>query len=133
MCGAIRHGTCDMNCIFCDPDVSSIVIKNDAGYARWDTYPVSPGHLLVIPHRHIMSLFEATGEEIAGLWDLILQAKDLLDVKFHPDGYNIGVNVGRAAGQSIMHLHVHVIPRYSGDVQEPKGGVRGVIPARQQY
>ena len=92
-----------------------------------------PGHLLLIPFRHIPTLFEATDEEQAALLALVREAKDLLDERFHPDGYNIGVNVGTAAGQTVMHLHVHVIPRYAGDMEDPRGGVRGVIPERRGY
>ena len=92
-----------------------------------------PGHLLVIPYRHIPGLFDATDEEQAALLALVREAKDLLDGRLHPDGYNIGVNVGTAAGQTVMHLHVHVIPRYAGDVEDPRGGVRGAIPERRGY
>jgi len=94
---------------------------------------VNPGHLLLIPFRHVAGFFEATDEEQAALLALVREAKRLLDDRFHPDGYNIGVNVGTAAGQSVMHLHVHVIPRYAGDMEEPRGGVRGVIPERRGY
>ncbi len=92
-----------------------------------------PGHLLLIPFRHIPTLFEATDEEQAALLALVREAKDLLDDRFRPDGYNIGVNVGTAAWQTVMHLHVHVIPRYAGDMEDPRGGVRGVIPERRGY
>ena len=92
-----------------------------------------PGHLLLIPFRHIPTLFEATDEEQAALLALVREAKDLLDDRFRPDGYNIGVNVGTAAGQTVMHLHVHVIPRYAGDMEDPRGGVRGVIPEKRGY
>ena len=89
--------------------------------------------MLVIPYRHFESYFEATAEEKQELWDLVDQAKAVIDKEHNPDGYNIGINIGQHAGQSIMHLHIHIIPRYKGDVENPKGGVRGVIPARQKY
>ena len=123
----------DMTCPFCNPSLEEIVLANDLCYARYDKFPVNPGHLLLIPFRHIPTLFEATDEEQAALLALVREAKRLLDNRFHPDGYNIGVNVGTAAGQSVMHLHVHVIPRYAGDMEEPRGGVRGVIPERRGY
>jgi diadenosine tetraphosphate (Ap4A) HIT family hydrolase len=123
----------DMTCPFCNPSLEEIVLQNDLCYARYDKFPVNPGHLLLIPFRHIPTLFEATDEEQAALLALVREAKRLLDNRFHPDGYNIGVNVGTAAGQSVMHLHVHVIPRYAGDMEEPRGGVRGVIPERRGY
>ncbi|MDO9538618.1 MAG: HIT family protein [Methanocalculus sp.] len=122
-----------MTCPFCDPVSSDIVLKNDLAYARFDLYPVSPGHLLIIPFRHVASFFEATGDEEAALLSLVHDARRLLDEHYAPDGYNIGVNIGAAAGQSVMHLHLHVIPRYKGDMEEPKGGVRGVIPGRRVY
>jgi len=88
---------------------------------------------LLIPFRHIASLFDATDAEQAALLALVREAKTLLDEHFHPEGYNIGVNVRAAAGQTVMHLHVHVIPRYAGDVEDPRGGVRGAIPERRGY
>jgi len=123
----------DMTCPFCNPSLEEIVLQNDLCYARYDKFPVNPGHLLLIPFRHVAGFFEATDEEQAALLALVREAKDLLDERFHPDGYNIGVNVGTAAGQTVMHLHVHVIPRYAGDMEEPRGGVRGVIPERRGY
>ncbi|RQD82137.1 MAG: HIT family protein [Methanocalculus sp. MSAO_Arc2] len=120
-------------CPFCDPALSEIVLANDLAYARFDLYPVSPGHLLLIPFRHVASFFEATEAEQAALMSLVHDTRRLLDTRYVPDGYNIGVNIGPAAGQSVMHLHVHVIPRYAGDMEEPKGGVRGVIPGKRRY
>lgn len=122
-----------MNCIFCNPDEEDIVLKNVHGYARYDGFPVSPGHLLVIPYRHVSNLFELTDEEIGGLWSLVKEGREFLDEKYHPDGFNVGVNVGETAGQSIFHVHIHLIPRYLGDVEDPKGGVRGVIPGKMRY
>ncbi|MDD1724249.1 MAG: HIT family protein [Methanospirillum sp.] len=120
------------HCIFCTPG-ADIILENLDAYARFDAHPVSPGHLLVIPKRHIGSLFEATPAELAGLWNLLEKAKQYLAERFNPNGYNIGVNDGTAAGQTIMHLHIHLIPRYTGDMDDPRGGVRGVIPGRQKY
>ncbi|MCQ1538280.1 HIT family protein [Methanocalculus taiwanensis] len=105
----------------------------DLAYARYDLYPVSPGHQLAIPFRHVASFFEATEAEQAALLSLVHDARRLLDERYAPDGYNIGVNIGAAAGQSVMHLHLHVIPRYAGDMDDPKGGVRGVIPEKRGY
>ncbi len=118
-------------CPFCktiDP-----VLENSLAYAVYDTWPVNEGHLLIIPKRHYPSFFESTQEEIDSILDLIRQGKELLDDVYKPDGYNIGVNVGMASGQTIMHIHVHLIPRFFGDMDDPVGGVRGVIPARQKY
>ena len=119
------------DCPFCgDPE---IVIENELAFAHYDTYPVSAGHCLLIPRRHFAEYFEATAAEKAAIWQLLDEVKPIIDQEFGPDGYNVGVNIGAAAGQSIPHLHIHVIPRYEGDVENPQGGVRGVIPHRQKY
>lgn len=123
--------TTTSDCLFCD--ASKAVLRNDHVFVRFDDYPVNPGHCLIIPHRHFPSFFEATAEERAAIFSIIDEAKALVDAQFQPGGYNIGVNVGPIAGQSVLHLHVHLIPRYAGDVENPKGGVRGVIPSRQKY
>ena len=120
----------DLTCPFCNPLPDEIVLQNTLCYARYDRYPASPGHLLLIPFRHIPTLFDATDAELLAL---AREAKTLLDDRFHPDGYNVGANIGRAAGQTVMHLHVHVIPRYAGDVADPRGGVRGAIPEKRIY
>ena len=119
------------NCPFCS--FKDAMLANDAAYVRQDKHPVTPGHLLIVTRRHFADYFEATTAERAALSDLLMAGKALLDERFQPDGYNIGVNVGATAGQTIMHLHVHLIPRYRGDVADPRGGVRGVIPVRQHY
>ena len=120
-------------CIFCTRDPDEIALENDLAYARFDKNPVSPGHLLIIPKRHIQSVFEAKAGEMIALWDLVTIARHHLDDWFSPDGYNIGINDGISAGQTILHLHIHLIPRYTGDMPDPRGGVRGVIPHKQQY
>lgn len=96
-------------------------------------YPVSPGHTLIIPRRHVASFFDLTRDEVAAVMDLIRSTRQLLDQQHRPNGYNIGVNVGAAAGQTVFHVHVHLIPRYFGDVQKPRGGVRHVVPHRADY
>ncbi|HPI98491.1 MAG TPA: HIT family protein [Synergistales bacterium] len=119
-------------CIFCSISQEK-VIENELAYAIWDSFPVNPGHMLIIPRRHISSYFETTPEEREALDSVMFSAKKLVDRKYQPDGYNIGINHGEAAGQSIMHLHIHLIPRYYGDMDKPKGGVRGVIPHKRGY
>ncbi|MGA9575187.1 MAG: HIT family protein [Lysobacterales bacterium] len=109
------------------------MIQNDLAFAHYDSYPVNPGHCLVITHRHIAGYFEATAEEKAAIWALVDEMKSIIDKEFKPDGYNVGVNIGETAGQSIPHLHIHMIPRYKGDMENPRGGVRGVIPHKQKY
>ncbi|WP_338046597.1 DEAD/DEAH box helicase family protein [Polyangium spumosum] len=109
------------------------IASNPLAFAVPDLYPVSPGHTLVIPRRLIATWFEATPEEQAAIFQLVDEVKRKLDAEHSPDGYNIGINAGEAAGQTVMHLHVHVIPRYRGDVDDPRGGVRHVIPGKGNY
>ena len=118
-------------CPFCSTDGALLI--NSLAYVRPDKFPVAPGHLLVIPLRHDPDFLAIRIEELAAVWALVGEAKALLDERYHPDGYNLGVNVGEAAGQTVGHAHLHLIPRYRGDAQNPRGGVRGVIPAKQQY
>ena len=121
-------------CRFCLTKPSRrIMIKGQYGFAAWDRHPASEGHFLVIPYRHFASYFDIKDEEREELWNLVAQGREMCEQKYHPDGYNIGINIGEAAGQSIHHLHIHVIPRYKGDVENPKGGVRGVIPQNKLY
>lgn len=125
-----------MSCPFCDQDVSladGVFLENALVYVREDKFPVSPGHLLVIPRRHAVDWFDLSADEQAAVADLINRAKCWLDEQHRPDGYNIGMNCGRAAGQTVMHMHCHLIPRYHGDVADPRGGLRGVIPGKQRY
>ena len=118
-------------CILCDRE--DFFRENQLAWMKYDKYPVSPGHSLIITKRHIESFFDTTPEERQAINELLEEAKKLLDQQYDPDGYNIGINCGEAAGQSIMHLHVHLIPRYWGDSDNPKGGVRGVVPGKRIY
>jgi diadenosine tetraphosphate (Ap4A) HIT family hydrolase len=118
---------------FARPAPEDQVLRNDLCYARWDKYPVSKGHLLVIPFREFASYFDASEEEKRALWSLVDKAKAHLDGLYRPAGYNVGMNIGRAAGQTVMHMHIHVIPRYENDMPWPRGGVRGVIPKKRKY
>jgi diadenosine tetraphosphate (Ap4A) HIT family hydrolase len=119
-------------CLFCK-DPRGVSLEHALAYSARDTYAVSPGHTLVIPRRHVASFFDLTPDEVAAIMALINEEKKRIDAEFHPDGYNIGVNVGQAAGQSIFHVHIHLIPRYKGDVENPQGGVRHVIPRNAHY
>jgi diadenosine tetraphosphate (Ap4A) HIT family hydrolase len=119
-------------CLFCT-DAKGVSLQNELAYSARDSYAVSPGHTVVVPRRHVAEFFDLSLEEIAACMDLIKQEKDLIDEEFKPDGYNIGVNVGPAAGQSIFHVHIHIIPRYKGDVENPQGGVRHVLPKKAHY
>ena len=119
-------------CLFCK-DARGVSLSNELAYSARDSYAVSPGHTVVIPRRHVASFFDLTPEEINACMELITEERSLLDEEFKPDGYNIGVNIGPAAGQSILHVHIHIIPRYQGDVDNPQGGVRHVIPKKGHY
>lgn len=110
-----------------------IICETATCVAFYDGYPVSPGHTLIIPKRHVASYFDLTNHEREAMNVMLQFVKQKIDDRFHPDGYNIGINVNEAAGQSVFHVHIHVIPRYKGDVTNPKGGVRGVIPGKQSY
>jgi diadenosine tetraphosphate (Ap4A) HIT family hydrolase len=107
--------------------------ENDYAVALRDTYPVSPGHTLIVPKRLVGSVFELTPIEVQGCWDLLSAEKKRLVDEFKPDGFNIGVNIGEAAGQTIWQAHFHLIPRYRGDHSAPRGGVRAVIPGKANY
>jgi len=118
-------------CRFCIP--RRVTGRNELAYSTRDSYPVSPGHSLIIPLRHCASFFDLSPEEVSACMELLTQEQMTLDEEFNPDGYNVGVNVNAAAGQSIFHVHIHLIPRYAGDSSHPQGGVRQVIPEKAEY
>ena len=118
---------------FLQLDKSEWVAENDLAFAIRDAYPVSPGHTLVIPKRVISSWFETTIEEKIAIFSLVEETKLELEQIYKPDGYNVGINIGMEAGQTVMHLHVHLIPRMAQDVDNPEGGVRFVIPSKGNY
>ncbi len=120
------------NCIFCTPN-REILAESTHALAFFDSFPVSRGHALVVPKRHVITILELSDEEYTDCFRLVLPLKDLLLARYAPDGFNVGANCGEAAGQSVWHAHIHVIPRYQGDVPNPRGGVRGVIPAKASY
>jgi diadenosine tetraphosphate (Ap4A) HIT family hydrolase len=119
--------TRDKNCIFCNI-TDRIFKENEVFFAIEDRFPVSKGHSLIIPKKHIVSFFELDTGDMDPLLQLIKEVKIEIDKKCSPDGYNIGVNDGRCAGRTVDHLHFHLIPRYEGDVPEPRGGVRKILP-----
>ena len=121
-----------VSCPFCNLD-RDCLIESDTAFAIYDGYPVSPGHALIIPKRHVANYFELSEEEQAACFRLLNEVKAMVQERYRPDGFNVGINVEEAAGQTVGHVHIHLIPRYWGDVGEPRGGVRGVIPSKQQY
>ena len=121
-------------CLFCNSNTSGIAHENDLAYASYDTYPVTEQHCLIIPKRHVVDYFELTNEELIACNDLIKIVKnEVLDKDKSIKAFNVGTNAGKIAGQSIMHCHIHLIPRREGDVDNPQGGVRAVIPKNQHY
>ena len=120
-------------CPFCNFDSLRINLSNDYAIAIHDGFPVSPGHCLIIPRRHIASFFDASREEQMALLDLLAVMQKNLVNERNPDGFNIGINVGETAGQTVMHLHIHLIPRYAGDQNDPRGGVRWIFPDKAAY
>jgi diadenosine tetraphosphate (Ap4A) HIT family hydrolase len=120
-------------CPFCYLPAERILARNDHGVVVRDAYPVSPGHTLVISLRHVASFFELGEVERAGLMTLLEDAKNRLNAELRPAAYNLGVNDGAAAGQTVPHLHIHLIPRYPGDTADPRGGIRWVLPERARY
>lgn len=121
------------DCIFCNLEPNRVISESEYTVTIRDGFPVSQGHTLIIPKRHVQSFFELQAIEKAAIFQALDEAKEALDREFSPDGYNIGINDGEAAGQTVMHLHVHLIPRYKGDTEDPRGGVRHVFPEKGKY
>lgn len=121
-------------CVFCDKiEKERVLFSTPQWMAIYDAFPVSKGHVLLIPKQHVKDYFELPNALKEGIHYRIEDVKRALDEKFKPDGYNIGFNCGEAAGQTVMHFHVHIIPRYNGDIDNPRGGVRGCIPSMMHY
>jgi diadenosine tetraphosphate (Ap4A) HIT family hydrolase len=123
----------DPPCPFCTALPAEIVTQNSLAYGIFDTFPANPGHMLAVPFRHTADFFSLLPEERTALFTIVDACRAILEERYSPDGYTIGVNVGPAAGQTIPHVHIHIIPRYAGDVENPRGGVRGVIPSKREY
>ena len=120
-------------CPFCNLPKARVWIETDTAVAFFDGFPVSDGHAVVITKAHVASIFDLPAKELSDLWNLVGQVRQELQQKHSPDGFNIGVNDGFAAGQTVPHAHIHVIPRRKGDVSDPRGGVRWVIPGKAKY
>src|SRR5262245_42755182 len=130
---AIMGDSRPTDCPFCALPAERVLHANAQAVAVADTFPVSAGHTLIIPRRHVSSYFELTKEEASAVHELLRRMKDLLGTSLEPGGYNIGINGGAVSGQTVAHVHVHLIPRYAGDVADPVGGVRNIIPGRGRY
>ncbi|GFO66475.1 HIT family protein [Geomonas limicola] len=123
----------ETSCPFCQVEPAKVLVENEHAIAFLDAFPVTVGHTLVVPRRHVVSFFDATPEEQAALFDLVGRVRELLVAERAPDGFNLGINDGAAAGQTVMHLHLHLIPRYAGDTEDPRGGVRWIMPEKAPY
>ncbi len=121
------------NCPFCTISTSQIIISNPVAIVFRDGFPVSEGHTLVVPRRHVESLFDLSAEDQALVWALVAEVREVLKKEYRPSGFNIGINDGAVAGQTVGHAHVHIIPRYAEDVKDPRGGVRWVLPDKAKY
>lgn len=122
------------DCPFCNPDFDrELIVESPNAYAIYDKFPVNEGHSLIIPKRHCEDYFDLTFEEQTECVFMLNKVKEIVSKRFKPDGFNVGINVGEKAGQTVNHVHIHLIPRYDGDVEEPRGGVRGVIPNKRNY
>lgn len=120
-------------CPFCAPELRRVRHADDIGFVMSDGFPISPGHSLIIPKDHYPTIFDVPHEKQIHLFSLVRKAKEIICDTYSPDGFNIGINNGEAAGQTVPHVHIHVIPRYEGDVEDPRGGVRWVIPEKAKY
>jgi diadenosine tetraphosphate (Ap4A) HIT family hydrolase len=123
----------DKKCPFCNLEPDRIIFESDLTFTIRDAFPVSPGHTLILPRRHVASIFDLDIMEKAAMLGALEEAKRALDREFSPAGYNFGVNDGKVAGQTIPHVHVHLIPRYEGDTDDPRGGMRWIFPDRAKY
>jgi diadenosine tetraphosphate (Ap4A) HIT family hydrolase len=122
------------DCVFCRPESERVFLENELAYALWDSHPVTELHALVIPRRHAPDYFALTPDEVLACDEMLRRARDLVSRRDATiEAFNIGINVGAAAGQTVFHCHIHLIPRRSGDVEDPRGGVRWVIPRQGSY
>jgi diadenosine tetraphosphate (Ap4A) HIT family hydrolase len=122
------------DCPFCNPDKDrEIILESASVFAIYDKFPVNNGHVLIIPKKHVSNYFELSFKEQSACWFVLNSVQKIIQEKFNPDGFNIGININETAGQTVPHVHIHLIPRYNGDVEIPRGGVRGVIPDKKEY
>jgi diadenosine tetraphosphate (Ap4A) HIT family hydrolase len=121
------------NCPFCRYTASSLWSESSSAIALWDGFPVSEGHTLVVPRRHVVSLFDLPASDLAAVWEFVALVRAELTRRFGVESFNIGLNEGRAAGQTVMHAHIHIVPRREGDVSDPRGGLRWVIPGKATF
>lgn len=127
------NNAANLNCPFCNLEINNILLQNDFSISTSDAFPVSKGHSLIVPRRHISSIFDATEDELTHIFKLVADTRVLLNDQYNPQGFNVGINDGVAAGQTLMHLHIHLIPRYKDDQNDPRGGIRWIFPDKAKY
>jgi len=124
----------NLNCPFCDLEPTrDLIVETATAFSFYDKFPVSSGHALIVPKRHCSNYFELTFKEQSACWYMVNKVKQIITESLNPSGFNVGININKTAGQSVEHAHIHLIPRYTGDVEEPRGGIRSVIPSKQNY
>jgi diadenosine tetraphosphate (Ap4A) HIT family hydrolase len=129
----IKHKI-SLDCPFCNPDTErELIVESATAYAMFDMFPVNDGHALIIPKKHCTNYFDLTFKEQSACWFVLNKVKEIVEKRFNPNGFNVGININETAGQTVSHVHIHLIPRYKGDVENPRGGVRAVIPNKQKY
>jgi len=129
----LHSGNEKISPFFADKEPRALIYESGTAFSFYDKYPVSQGHALVVPKRLISNYFDITIKEQMACWMMVNKVKAMLQNRYNPDGFNIGINIHEAAGQTVPHCHIHIIPRYNGDEEQPRGGVRGVIPSKQNY
>jgi diadenosine tetraphosphate (Ap4A) HIT family hydrolase len=130
---SLHQGKCIISPFLATDEIRELIVETATAFSFYDKFPVSKGHVLVVPKRVVANYFELSVKEQTACWIIVNKVKQILQEKFNPDGFNIGININEAAGQTVPHVHIHVIPRYNGDVEKPRGGVRGVIPSKKEY
>jgi len=123
----------ETQCPFCTLPKERVWLESKDSLAILDAFPLTPGHTLVIPRRHVLSVFELPEEQLHDLVAVVAKVRKVLKAKYHPDGFNIGINDGAAAGQTVAHAHIHIVPRRKGDVPDPRGGIRWIMPQKAKY
>ena len=129
----LHKGNASVSPFFAGGELRETLLETATAFAIWDGYPVSPGHALIIPKRLVENYFELSWKEQSACWMIVNRLKKIIEAMHQPTGFNMGINILASAGQTVPHAHIHLIPRYDGDVEEPRGGVRGVIPGKKEY
>ena len=130
---SLNKGNTELSPFLVGEEIRELIVETATVFSFYDKFPVSKGHCLVVPKRLVSNYFDLTLKEQTACWIVVNKVKTILQEKYNPDGFNIGININLEAGQTIWHSHIHIIPRYRGDVENPKGGIRGVIPSKKEY